>query len=73
VVVVAGEAVTEAPVVALNPVAGDHVYVFPPVAVRVADCPGQMVAEFTVIGVKVLQLIDAVPKKFRGNEVVCEL
>ena len=37
VVVVAGDAITLTPVVALNPVAGDHVYVFAPVAVSVAD------------------------------------
>jgi hypothetical protein len=37
VVVVVGVAVTEAPVVALKPVAGVHVYVFAPVAVSVAD------------------------------------
>lgn len=70
---VAGDAVTLAPVVALNPVDGDHEYVLPPVAVKVADAPGQIVAEFTVMGVKVEQLIVAVPKKFKGNEVVCEL
>jgi uncharacterized lipoprotein YbaY len=73
VVVVVGVAVTVAPVVALNPVAGVHVYVFAPVAVSVADCPAQMLAEFTVTGVTVVQLILAVPKKFNGNEVVCEL
>ena len=37
VVVVVGVAVTDAPVVALKPVAGVHVYVFAPVAVSVAD------------------------------------
>jgi len=70
VVVVDGLAVTVAPDVALNPVEGVQVYVFPPLAVSVALCPGQIVAEFTVIGVKVEQLIVAVPKKFSGNAVV---
>ena len=37
VVVVAGDAVTDEPVVALNPVAGLHVYEVAPVAVSVAD------------------------------------
>jgi hypothetical protein len=73
VVVVAGVAVTVAPVVALKPVAGDQLYVKPPEAVSVALWPGHMVAEFTVIGVKVEQLIVAVPKKLRGKEVLCEL
>ncbi len=58
------------PVVALRPVGGVHVYVFPPVAVKVAEFPGHIVALFTVIGVKVEQLIVAVPKKLKGNEVL---
>jgi hypothetical protein len=48
VVVTVGLAVTLAPVVALNPVAGLHAYVLAPVAVRVIEPPGQIVAEFTV-------------------------
>ena len=36
-----GLAVTDEPVVALNPVAGDHEYVVAPFAVNVADCPRQ--------------------------------
>ena len=73
VVVAEGVAVTVAPLVALNPVAGDQLYVFPPVAVSVALWLGQIVAELTDIGVKVEQLIVAVPKKLSGNEVLWEL
>ena len=43
---------------------------FPPVAVSVAELPGQIVALFTVIGVKVEQLTVAVPKKLSGNDVL---
>jgi hypothetical protein len=39
----------------------------------VADAPRHIVGELTVIGVKVLQLIVAVPIKLRGKAVVCEL
>jgi hypothetical protein len=42
-------------------------------AVRVAEAPRQIVGELTVMGVKVPQLIVAVPKKLSGNDVVCEL
>ena len=42
VVVEAGEAVTDEPVVELNPVAGLQVYELAPVAVSVVDCPAQM-------------------------------
>lgn len=41
-VVDVGDAVTDAPVVLLSPVAGLHVYELAPVAVRVADCPTQI-------------------------------
>lgn len=43
VVVVVGEAVTVAPVVPLNPVAGDQLYVLAPLAVKVALLPAHMV------------------------------
>ena len=39
VVLTEGLAITVAPVVVFNPVAGDHVYVFAPFAVNVADEP----------------------------------
>ena len=68
VVVVAGETFTVA--VVIPP--GLQEYVFPPVAVKVAVSPGQMVALFTVIGVKIPQLTWAVPKKLSGTEVVAE-
>lgn len=48
-VVPPGEAVTEAPVVPLSPVAGDQVYVLAPDAFRVAEPPLQMVGELAVI------------------------
>ena len=41
VVVAVGLAVTVAPVVALNPVAGDHAYVLAPLAVTLTDPPAQ--------------------------------
>ena len=44
-----GLAVTEEPVVALNAVEGLHVYELAPLAVRVVDCPSQIVAEETVM------------------------
>lgn len=44
VVVAVGLAVTLAPVVALNPVAGDHAYVDAPLAVSIALAPSQIVA-----------------------------
>jgi len=44
VVVLPGLAVTEVPVVALSPVAGDQVYVSAPVAVKVVEEPAQIVA-----------------------------
>lgn len=47
VMVEVGLAVTEEPVVALNPVAGVHVYELAPLAVSVVDCPLQIVAEVT--------------------------
>ena len=52
VVVARGVDVTEVPVVADNPVAGDHAYVDAPLAVNVDDAPGQIevgaaVAEIT--------------------------
>ena len=47
-VVVAGLAVTLAPVVALNPVAGDHTYVFAPPALSVVEPPVQIAGELTV-------------------------
>ena len=48
VVVIVGQALTLAPVVALSAVAGDHVYVFAPLAVNVAQFPEQIVAGGTV-------------------------
>ena len=63
VVVTAGLAVTEAPVVALNPVAGVQLYVLAPAAVNVVELPRQMVGEFTVI----------VGKGFTVTEVVAVL
>ena len=44
-VVVAGFAVTEAPVVALKPVAGDQVYDVAPLAVNVVELPAQIAGE----------------------------
>ena len=41
-VVVAGLAVTLAPVVPLNPVDGDHAYVLPPLAVKTVEAPAQI-------------------------------
>ena len=49
VVEIVGLAVTEAPVVALNPVEGAHVYVVAPVAVNTPLCPLQIVSVFTLI------------------------
>ena len=49
-----GLAVTDAPVVALSPVAGDQLYVVAPAAVNVIEDPLQMVGELTVtVGVGV--------------------
>jgi hypothetical protein len=42
VVLVVGDAVTEEPVVALNPVAGLQAYEVAPVAVNIVDCPMQI-------------------------------
>jgi hypothetical protein len=51
VVVEAGLAVTEAPVVALNPVDGAHEYVLPPEAVNVPDNPEQIeIGEEAIVG-----------------------
>lgn len=47
-VVDAGLAVTAEPVVVLNPVAGDQVYVLAPLAVSPAEAPAQIVAELAV-------------------------
>ena len=49
VVVEAGEAVTDEPVVELSPVAGLQVYELAPVAVSVVDCPAQIAAGETEI------------------------
>lgn len=43
-----GLAFTEAPVLALSPVAGVHTYVVAPLAFKAAEEEGQTVAEFTV-------------------------
>ena len=43
--VAVGEAITDAPLVELNPVAGDQLYVDAPLAVRVVLPPGQYDAE----------------------------
>ena len=48
VVVTVGLAVTLAPVVALNPVEGDQLYVVAPAEVKVVEAPLQIVGEFTV-------------------------
>jgi hypothetical protein len=48
VVVVAGLAVTDVPVVPLSPVPGSQVYVDAPVGVNVADVPSHIVAAGTV-------------------------
>ena len=45
---------------------GFQEYVFPPLAVKVADTPGQTVADVAVIGVKVLQLTVAEPLNTNG-------
>ena len=58
--VTVGQAFTLAPVVALRPVAGLHVYVEPPAAVKVAQFPEQMVALFTVIAGSGLTVTTAV-------------
>lgn len=50
VVVLAGVAVTFAPVVALNPAAGVHEYVAPPPAVRLTGVPAQTVDEGLIVG-----------------------
>jgi len=49
VVVVVGEAVTDKPIVLLNPDEGDHENVFAPVADNVTEDPEQIEAEFTLI------------------------
>jgi len=48
VIVADGFATTDAPVVALNAVAGLHKYELAPLAVRVVDCPSHIDAEETV-------------------------
>jgi hypothetical protein len=48
VIVAVGFAVTEPPVVPLNPVPGLHVYVVPPLAVKVVDVPLHIVAAGTL-------------------------
>jgi hypothetical protein len=47
VVVVVGFAITESPVVRLNPVDGNQPYVDAPLAFKVIDEPSQIVGEFT--------------------------
>jgi hypothetical protein len=42
-------------------------------AVKLADCPAQIVALFTVVGDTTTQLTVAEPKKFKGNDVESEL
>lgn len=72
VVVVEGEAVTLLPVVAERPAPGDHVYVLPPVAVKVVVLPAQMPTfalaltdgvelTLTVTTALLLQLLASVP------------
>ena len=73
VVVTVGQAVGEAPVVALSPVAGDQVYDVPPVPVTVPHPPWQIVEPVAVIATNVEQLTCAVPKKLSGIVVVNEL
>lgn len=61
VMVTVGDAVTVEPVVALSDVAGDHVYVVAPLAVRVLLLPAQMaeVAGVTVtVGVGVTVIVE---------------
>jgi len=49
VVVTVGLAVTEAPVVALSPVAGAQVYVLAPLAVMITDPPAQIAGALGVL------------------------
>jgi hypothetical protein len=69
--VTVGLAVTLDPVVALRPVAGNHVYDVPPLAVNVAELPGQMVAELTdrataplTVTVVVLGVLEQLPIEY---------
>jgi hypothetical protein len=48
VIVLVGDAVTLAPVVGLNPVVGNHAYVFAPLAVSGVEPDGQMFIEVGV-------------------------
>jgi hypothetical protein len=57
VVVPLGFAVTDEPVVELNPVAGLQVYVFAPLTVRVADCPLQIEMFGDTVNVMLLTVI----------------
>ena len=56
VVVANGVAVTEVPVVADNPVAGDQIYVDAPLAVRVEDAPGQIEVGAAVADKKLIEV-----------------
>ena len=74
VVLTVGFAVTEVPLVALKPTAGDQVYVLPPLAVRVVGLPVQIIGLFTVGEIdpptNTLTVLDPKQPKFDVPEIV---